>query len=355
MPEKPLVSIVLGSYNRFDFLKLAIESARAQLTTIPHEIIVVDGGSDDGSVEWLVLQKDIITIVQHNRGEINGTPIRRRSWGYFMNLAFRSAQSDNVLMMSDDTIFHADAIQNGLTFLQTQLDGGKKVGAIPFYFHDVGIDPDHTYKISVLFGLPFLNHGIYRKEALVHIGYADETTYEFFAADADICYRIIHAGYEVLPCETALMLHCPYHPLRHVNTPSDRWMRDVTALVDKWSGVLIQRPATILHGYTDTRTTTYVDESHLARVFDEALLKLENPQPSATQSATHTDVRLDQLDNRLQSLLSAVRYNIRLNEQTMQRLDQAGFMDTRPWYRKAVSKWAIFAPLRKIKSRLYRG
>ena len=73
------ISVVLGSYNRCSFLKAAIESVRNNGITVPYEIIVVDGGSTDGSFRWLSRQKDIITIIQHNRGTFRGKPIRRRS------------------------------------------------------------------------------------------------------------------------------------------------------------------------------------------------------------------------------------------------------------------------------------
>jgi glycosyltransferase involved in cell wall biosynthesis len=62
------VSIVLGSYNRLPFLKLTIESIRREMENSAHEIIVVDGGSTDGSMEWLIQQKDVLTIIQNNRG-----------------------------------------------------------------------------------------------------------------------------------------------------------------------------------------------------------------------------------------------------------------------------------------------
>ena len=57
------------------------------------EIIVVDGGSTDGTLDWLVSQRDIITIVQHNRETIGETSRRKRNWGYFMNLGFNAPRA----------------------------------------------------------------------------------------------------------------------------------------------------------------------------------------------------------------------------------------------------------------------
>ena len=112
--SRPTVSVVIGSYNRIDFLKLTLESVRRELEPAAAEIIVVDGGSDDGSLEWLIAQKDIVTIVQHNRGTWRGKPVKRRSWGYFMNLGFKSAQGKYVCMLSDDCLVVPGAIRNGI-------------------------------------------------------------------------------------------------------------------------------------------------------------------------------------------------------------------------------------------------
>ena len=79
------VSVVLGSFNRLEFLKVTIMTVRKELENIESsEIIVVDGGSTDSSIEWLIMQKDIILILQHNHGVWNGKSIKKQSWG--MNL-----------------------------------------------------------------------------------------------------------------------------------------------------------------------------------------------------------------------------------------------------------------------------
>src|SRR3989304_502628 len=126
MTTKPVISVVLGTYNRLSFLKLTIESIRAGLENLSREIFVIDGGSTDGTTQWLIKQKDIVTMVQHNRGKWNGKPIERRSWGYFMNLGFRSAQGKYVCMLSDDCLVIPGAIRNGFDLFEKKLAEGEK-------------------------------------------------------------------------------------------------------------------------------------------------------------------------------------------------------------------------------------
>src|ERR1700758_4979798 len=110
----PQVSVVLGTYNRLSFLKATIASVRASRIDVPYEIIVVDGGSSDGTVEWLTTQTDIISIVQHNREVSEGKSRRKRSWGYFMNLGFKCAEGRYICLISDDSVVHPDTLANGV-------------------------------------------------------------------------------------------------------------------------------------------------------------------------------------------------------------------------------------------------
>src|ERR1019366_3649382 len=126
--QKPAVSVVLGTYNRLSFLKATIDSVRASEIGRPYEIIVVDGGSTDGSLDWLVCQRDIITIVQHNRETIDETTRRKRSWGYFMNLGFKCAEGRYICLISDDSVVHPDTIANGVKRFDQELGQGLPLG-----------------------------------------------------------------------------------------------------------------------------------------------------------------------------------------------------------------------------------
>ena len=204
--NRPLFSVVLGSYNRGRLLHHAIESVRENAEFTKHEIIVIDGGSTDGSLEWLLQQKDVITIVQHNRGEFRGKPIERRSWGYFMNLGFKTAQGKYVLMISDDCILLPDAIKRGIRAFEAQLDRGKKVGGIAFYFRNWPGEQDY-YVQRTLGGKLMVNHGLFLREALEAVSWVDEENYLFYKADGDLCLRLWKAGYKIIDEPGAFVEH----------------------------------------------------------------------------------------------------------------------------------------------------
>ncbi len=361
MTTKPIISIVLGSYNRLEFLKLAVESAREETKDIPHEILVVDGGSSDGSAEWLLAQKDVVSIFQHNRGTFKDKPIPRRSWGYFMNLVFKTAQGKYTLMISDDTVFHPGAVKTGLDFIEGQLAQGKKVGAVPFYFHDIGHDPQDQYKVSTAFGQYYLNHGIYVSDALRDVGYANEDTYVFYASDVDMCFKLLHQGYEIIPCANALVLHCLTHPSRLMLSANDSWNADVGQLMRQWWGIFVKQGRTIesLDLATDfeERFVPYHDPTNLKSIFDTALLADSTTAQTTTASGQVNPEYASMLDNRLNTILSTIRYHVKITEDQHKQFNRewTAFKQTqRPLYRQMLSTWAIFAPLRAIKNRMRR-
>ena len=200
---------------------------------MPHEIVVVDGGSDDGTTGWLAEQRDIITVVQHNRGEWRGQPVERRSWGYFMNLGFKIASGKFICMLSDDCLVVPGAITNGVELFETRLRAGEQVGAVAFYWRNW--PADGSYRVGLTFGnRMFVNHGLYARAALAEIGFADEETYFFYQGDGDLCLRLADAGHACIDSPDSYIEHYLGTDAELRSLQHDRRGEDWRAYTARW-------------------------------------------------------------------------------------------------------------------------
>lgn len=204
--DRPELTVVLGSLNRGDLLQLAIDSVRRELKGLNGEIIVVDGGSTDGSIDWLVQQTDIVTILQYNRFELDGARHRRRSWGGFMNMAFRAAAAPNIAMISDDCLLLPGALKAALRRIDDARAAGVPVGGCAFYFRDWP-EEEKYYVQRTLGGNLMVNHGIFTREALEAAGYANENEYVFYKADTDLSLKIWQTGFCIIDSPQSICEH----------------------------------------------------------------------------------------------------------------------------------------------------
>jgi GT2 family glycosyltransferase len=230
------VSVVLGTYNRLPFLKATIASVRASQIGIPYEIIVVDGGSADGTIEWLTEQHDIISIVQHNREVSEGKARRKRSWGYFMNLGFKCAEGRYICLISDDSVVHPDTLANGVRHFDREIAEGRRIGAVAFYWRSW--PEERHYRVSSTLGnKAMVNHGLFLREAVESVGWIDDKRYDFYCADGDLALRLWHGGYEIVACNDALLEHFERvdPAIRQQNlTGLDT---DWTRYLERWTGI----------------------------------------------------------------------------------------------------------------------
>jgi GT2 family glycosyltransferase len=230
------VSVVLGTYNRLSFLKATIASVRSSQIDVPYEIIVVDGGSTDGTIDWLTEQRDIISIVQHNREASGSKSRRRRSWGYFMNLGFKCAEGRYICLVSDDSVIHSDTLANGVRHFEREVAGGRPLGAVAFYWRSW--PEEKTYRVSSTLGnKTMVNHGLFLREAVERVGWIDDKRYDFYCADGDLSLKIWHAGYEIAACSDALLEHFERvdPTVRQLNLTGLN--TDWSSYLERWTGI----------------------------------------------------------------------------------------------------------------------
>lgn len=108
------VSIISGTYNRLSMLKRMVYSVRSSVGDASYEIIIVDGGSTDGSLEWLRAQSDV-KLIEH--GELLGA-IKAYNDGAAL------ARGEYVVFANDDLTFVGDSIRRALSFMYTHSDVG---------------------------------------------------------------------------------------------------------------------------------------------------------------------------------------------------------------------------------------
>jgi glycosyltransferase involved in cell wall biosynthesis len=197
---------------------------------------VVDGGSTDGSLRWLSQQKDIITIVQHNQGSFRGQPIQRRSWGYFMNLAFKCAQGKFIVMISDDSLLVPDSIMNGLDYYKRLTAQDRNIGALAYYFRNW--PEQRQYFVRTTIGDKIsVNHGMFLRSALEDVGWIEEERYHFYHADSDLSLKLWQRGYEVVDCPSAFVEHFRHANSRMRKQNMQSQKSDWSAYVDRWADI----------------------------------------------------------------------------------------------------------------------
>ncbi len=249
--DAPQVSVVLGTLNRRWYLERTIESVRAEMRALEAEIIVIDGGSKDGTIRWLARQKDVITIVQHNRGRWHGKAVPRHSWGYFMNVAFRAASAPYICMLSDDCLLVPGAIRNGLRRFEAD---GERVGAVAFYWRNWS--EEVQYRVGVTFGdRLFVNHGLFAREALAAVGYADERSFRFYHADGDLGLRLDGLGWRCVDSPESYVEHYPHaNPLLR-STNAESHPTDWETYTARWSHLGEPSQGWLFRSFSDPNRT----------------------------------------------------------------------------------------------------
>jgi len=203
---KPIVSIVSGTYNRLSYLQKMVDSVRTSVGIgIQYEIILVDGGSTDGTINWCKKQDDIV-LIEH--GKLVG-PIPA------FNDGARRAKGTYVILANDDIYFVDESIQAVLSFMEDRPD----VGIGCFYQDRRGWDWHVEQMPAVVKGMQTSVY--YGQVCIVPKWLGDMLGWwgnylKYYGGDNELSANVLELGYKVSPVPCACI---------HDSTPADELRR----------------------------------------------------------------------------------------------------------------------------------
>ena len=185
--------VLVATYNRMALLSRTLDSISAG-TECPHEIIVIDGGSTDGTVEYLRADPSLTKVFQ---GALIGTA------GSY-NQAWRRIESRYTCWLSDDT----ELVEGSLDLAVRILEEKPSIGMVGLKMKDTeGARKDRAYLGGISkYGILNCNHGVLRTELLRSVGYFNED-YRSYTIDPDLTASVLSAGKAVVMTKQISVLH----------------------------------------------------------------------------------------------------------------------------------------------------
>lgn len=189
------LTVLVATYNRLDALKPVIDAIQSQ-TRCSHEVIVIDGGSTDGTIEYLQSRPDITAMYQ---GKLLGMP---RSY----NAAWRQVESKYTAWLSDDT----ELTNGGLDLAVRILENDPEVGMVGLKTRDVVGPRTIVPYVGALSMYRILNcnHAVMPTELVRAVGFFNED-YPMYMVDPDLTASILCTGKKVVMTRPVCVLHKP--------------------------------------------------------------------------------------------------------------------------------------------------
>ena len=207
------VTVVIPNYNGLKFMEPCMAALEKQ-TCKDFEILVVDNGSSDGSVDWLKSHQYPTIFLEENTG-FSGA----------VNVGIKASKTPFVLLLNNDTEVEPDFIGEMIKAIRRS----DKIFAVSskmvqMYHKELMDDAGDMYSVlgwAYQRGVGRSSKGynrerevfsacagaaIYRREVFEQIGYFDEMHFAYLE-DIDVCYRAKIFGWHNRYCPTAVVYH----------------------------------------------------------------------------------------------------------------------------------------------------
>ena len=195
-------SIIIPTYNGVALLGQCVSEIR-RFTEQPYEIIVVDDGSSDATLDYCLAERLILVRLPVNRG----FPVA-------CNAGLRVATGETIVLLNNDIVVSRRWLSNmtaclysspqiGIVGPMTNYASGEQqfhlgYGSIP-QFHEMTLaanrpDASKRKPVNRLVGMCFM----LKRELLERVGEFDERYAPGHYEDDDYCYRARQQGYQLM-------------------------------------------------------------------------------------------------------------------------------------------------------------
>lgn len=177
----PELSVVFGTYNRFGYLTYCVDSIRRAVGDLSYELVIVDGGSTDGSLDYLREQPDV-RLLEH--GGLRGC-VRAYNDGFAM------ANGKNVCYLNDDVVVFPET----LTLAHKLLEDDPRVGLVALRYSNPGdskLIMGHTTVGSKRY--PFASFGMLPRKVGASAGWFNG--YVHYFGDCHLSLSVVDMGYK---------------------------------------------------------------------------------------------------------------------------------------------------------------
>jgi GT2 family glycosyltransferase len=178
--------VLIGTYNRLEQLKKTLASV-AQGTLCAHEIIVIDAGSSDGTIEYLEQcpYKKVTPVFQ---GKLQG---QARAF----NEVWRDVESAYTGWLSDDTV----VLPGSLDLAVKILEQDRRIGMVGLKMKDVAGPSMGVPYMGALscYGILNCNHGVLPTSLVKALGGFSEE-YHTMLIDPDLTAKVLCTGRRVV-------------------------------------------------------------------------------------------------------------------------------------------------------------
>jgi len=195
-----MISLCIPTYNRLPHLKQCIDSIIDKFGDYPYEIIVADGGSKDGTLEYLrKIDNNHVKLIE--QGKLTGV-----TKAY--NESFKIAKGDYIFIGNDDIVIIPEIFIKACKLM----DKEKQIGLVSLKTQEpnrgnlVGIPP-----MIIEYGMLLSYFHIFRGSILKDEMNLFDETFRSYRIDFDSTLSVLKGGHTIISTKETAGIHYRIH------------------------------------------------------------------------------------------------------------------------------------------------